>query len=117
MATDIGFEELLAYLERRRGFDFTGCTRPGLARRIGKRMQAVAAAGYPEYLTLLESNPHAIYATDLDEDAPARGRTARDTTRQLRSEVLLARSKLFTPVEPRHRIVAKAAGGTSEPSA
>src|SRR5918911_723557 len=49
-------EALLEYLKRRRGFDFTGYKRASLARRIGKRMQAVQIDSFAEYRDYLEAN-------------------------------------------------------------
>jgi two-component system, chemotaxis family, CheB/CheR fusion protein len=54
---DPEFEELLAYIEANRGFDFTGYKRPSLVRRTRKRMQALAIDAYGAYLDYLESNP------------------------------------------------------------
>ena len=42
MADDVrddGFEALLDFIKRNRGFDFTGYKRPSLMRRIAKRMR------------------------------------------------------------------------------
>ena len=50
-------DALLRYVKDARGFDFTGYKKPSLARRIDKRLQARRAAGYDEYLTLLEKDP------------------------------------------------------------
>ncbi len=54
---DNDFEHLLEYLRRSRGFDFTGYKRTSLIRRINKRMRAVGAAGYGEYVDYLEVHP------------------------------------------------------------
>jgi two-component system CheB/CheR fusion protein len=51
---DHQLEALLEFLKRERGFDFTGYKRPGLARRIAKRMEAVGADDYERYLEHLE---------------------------------------------------------------
>jgi two-component system CheB/CheR fusion protein len=56
------FEELLDYLKRNRGFDFTGYKRPSLARRIDKRMDAVNIASYSEYEDYLEVHPEEFAA-------------------------------------------------------
>jgi two-component system CheB/CheR fusion protein len=48
---------LLDYLKAQRGFDFTGYKRPSLMRRIAKRMSAVGAQGFEEYLDRLEVEP------------------------------------------------------------
>src|SRR4051794_12235572 len=47
-------ESLLAYLKGTRGFDFSGYKRTSLERRIRKRMEAVGAGDYSEYLDYLE---------------------------------------------------------------
>ena len=51
------FEELLAYLRDRRGFDFAGYKRTTLGRRVRRRMDEVQIAGFPEYLDHLEAHP------------------------------------------------------------
>src|SRR5262245_9016053 len=51
------FEELLRYLKRSRGFDFSGYKRSSLQRRIRKRMEAVNVEGYTEYTDYLEVHP------------------------------------------------------------
>ncbi|MBO0699380.1 MAG: PAS domain S-box protein [Zavarzinella sp.] len=56
-AEDPTFEELLTYLRRNRGFDFSGYKRPSLERRIRKRMQAVGINSFPEYVDYLEVHP------------------------------------------------------------
>src|SRR5215207_1240775 len=50
-------EELLHFLKRNRGFDFTGYKRASLGRRIDKRMQVVGADSYLGYLDHLEVDP------------------------------------------------------------
>src|SRR5436190_8238097 len=50
-------EELLDYIKRSRGFDFSGYKKATLSRRIEKRMGAVATATFGEYLDYLEVNP------------------------------------------------------------
>jgi two-component system CheB/CheR fusion protein len=57
-----GFEALLDYLKRNRGFDFTGYKHASLARRIQKRMQSVKIEGYPEYIDYLEVHPEEFNA-------------------------------------------------------
>src|SRR5688572_22665265 len=52
-----GLEELLEYLKRSRGFDFSGYKRPSLVRRIQERMQAVQIAEFRDYLDYLEVHP------------------------------------------------------------
>ena len=54
---DQQLEELLEYMKRERGFDFTGYKRPSLTRRISKRMQDVGVESYQDYLGLLEAQP------------------------------------------------------------
>jgi two-component system, chemotaxis family, CheB/CheR fusion protein len=51
------FEDLLEYLKRTRGFDFTGYKRSSLMRRIQKRMQMVGIEGFGDYLDYLEVHP------------------------------------------------------------
>ena len=50
-------EELLEYIKRERGFDFTGYKRPSLTRRISHRMQEVGVEGFENYLAFLEAQP------------------------------------------------------------
>jgi len=52
-----GLEVLLDYLNRSRGFDFTGYKRAGLARRIRRRMQLVSVKSYADYVDHLKSRP------------------------------------------------------------
>ncbi len=47
-------ENLLEYIKRNRGFDFSGYKRPSLSRRITKRMQTLNIENYTEYLDYLE---------------------------------------------------------------
>jgi len=51
------FEELLEYLRRTRGFDFTGYKRTSLMRRVQRRMQMVAVASFNDYVNYLEVHP------------------------------------------------------------
>src|SRR5437868_10154713 len=51
------FEELLSYLKRSRGFDFTGYKRSSLQRRIAKRMETMGVASCPDYIDFLEVHP------------------------------------------------------------
>jgi len=51
------FEALLEYLQRTRGFDFTGYKRPTLMRRVSKRVEMLHLADYAEYLDYLEVHP------------------------------------------------------------
>jgi two-component system CheB/CheR fusion protein len=51
------FEDLLEYVRAERGFDFTGYKRPSLLRRVGKRMQELRIATYPEYQDYLRAHP------------------------------------------------------------
>ncbi|HEY2337672.1 MAG TPA: CheR family methyltransferase [Burkholderiales bacterium] len=56
-ADDAGFERLLEYLKRNRGFDFGGYKKPGLMRRVERRMQALGVRGFDAYLDHLEVHP------------------------------------------------------------
>ncbi len=51
------FDNLLEYLRRSRGFDFTGYKRPSLIRRVGKRMQTAGMRDFGEYTDYLEVHP------------------------------------------------------------
>jgi two-component system CheB/CheR fusion protein len=79
MASD-PLDVLLEHLKRSRGFDFTGYKRSTLQRRIAKRMDAVGASNYLEYLDHLEVSPGEwsalfdtilINVTGFFRDAPA----------------------------------------------
>jgi two-component system, chemotaxis family, CheB/CheR fusion protein len=50
-------EELLQYLKKTRGFDFTAYKRSSLVRRIEKRLQVIGASSYEEYQGYLENHP------------------------------------------------------------
>src|SRR3954454_8902210 len=74
------FAQLLDYLKRSRGFDFTGYKKTTLGRRIEKRMSTVGAATFSEYEDFLEVNPGEftelfntilINVTSFFRDAPA----------------------------------------------
>jgi len=52
-----GFDELLDYLKRSRGFDFTAYKPGSLARRVQKRMQAAGIESYASYCDHLEAHP------------------------------------------------------------
>src|SRR5690242_12198292 len=54
---DPAFEELLVYLRRSRGFDFTGYKRTSLDRRVRKRMLVVGINTFAEYTDYLEVHP------------------------------------------------------------
>jgi two-component system CheB/CheR fusion protein len=54
---DTDFENLITYIKRARGFDFTGYKRTSLGRRIRKRMQEVGTLESGDYLDLLEATP------------------------------------------------------------
>jgi len=54
---DAQLEELLEYVKRARGFDFTGYKRASLRRRILKRMQAAEIEGFDNYTAHLEAEP------------------------------------------------------------
>ena len=51
------FDGLLDLLKRARGFDFTGYKRASLVRRVRRRMQAVGAESYTDYMKVLEQEP------------------------------------------------------------
>jgi len=51
------FEDLLNYIKRNRGFDFTGYKRSTLMRRVEKRMQTVGIESISEYIDYLEVDP------------------------------------------------------------
>lgn len=50
-------EDLLDYLVRTRGFDFTAYKQPGLMRRIQKRLDALQINSYAAYRDYLEVHP------------------------------------------------------------
>ena len=54
---DPKFEALLDYLQRSRGFDFSGYKRASLVRRVNKRMETVGLHDYSEYTDYLEVHP------------------------------------------------------------
>ena len=56
------FEELLDYIKRNRGFDFTGYKRSSLIRRVSTRMKAVEVETFREYLDLLQVDPQEFTA-------------------------------------------------------
>ncbi|HET7363192.1 MAG TPA: CheR family methyltransferase [Burkholderiales bacterium] len=77
---DPHFETLLEFLQRERGFDFTGYKRPSLARRVARRMEAVGVDDYERYVEYLEVHPEEfvqlfntvlINVTSFFRDAPA----------------------------------------------
>ena len=82
-----GFEALLDYLHRSRGFDFTGYKRTTLSRRIHRRMQTVGVARYGAYIDHLEVRPDefpALFNTILiNVTAFFRDRAAWETIRTL----------------------------------
>ena len=51
------FEALLDYIKRSRAFDFSGYKRPGLMRRVQKRMEAVGVEDFASYTDYLEVHP------------------------------------------------------------
>ncbi len=51
------FEEILEYLRRTRGFDFTAYKRASLMRRLVKRMHAVSCQNFDAYLDYLQVHP------------------------------------------------------------
>jgi len=83
---------LLEHLKSTRGFDFTGYKRTSLERRIAKRMEAVEAAGYHDYVDFLEIhqeeysqlfNTLLINVTAFFRDPPAWEYLAKDVVPQL----------------------------------
>src|SRR5436189_1966205 len=50
-------EDLLDYLKRTRGFDFSGYKKTTLSRRIEKRMASVGVSSFGDYQDYLEVNP------------------------------------------------------------
>ncbi|HVG21927.1 MAG TPA: CheR family methyltransferase [Blastocatellia bacterium] len=55
--TDQGFDALLDYLSRARGFDFSAYKKPSLKRRILKRVSDVGCEGFIDYADYLEVHP------------------------------------------------------------
>lgn len=51
------FDALLDFLKRNRGFDFAAYKRPSLMRRMQKRLQAVSAQTFGDYMDYLEVHP------------------------------------------------------------
>ncbi len=51
------FDALLDFLKRGRGFDFSGYKRATLVRRVQKRLQAVGAKDFADYIDYLEVHP------------------------------------------------------------
>jgi two-component system, chemotaxis family, CheB/CheR fusion protein len=51
---DATLDDLLEFVKRTRGFDFTGYKRPSLERRLRKRMDEVGSESYTDYLDYLE---------------------------------------------------------------
>lgn len=62
---DGGLDALLDHVRRTRGFDFTGYKRPTIARRVGKRLQALGLDSYAAYTDHLQVDP-AEYARLFD---------------------------------------------------
>jgi len=54
---DPRFEALLEFLQRERGFDFTGYKRPSLLRRVQRHMQVVGVDDFERYVEYLEVHP------------------------------------------------------------
>src|SRR3954452_23140979 len=50
-------QELLDYLKRSRGFDFSGYKKSTLSRRIEKRIASVGGTSFDDYQDYLEVNP------------------------------------------------------------
>ena len=55
--TNPELDNLLDYIKRNRGFDFSGYKRTSLSRRICKRMQSLNIENYSDYLDYLEVHP------------------------------------------------------------
>jgi two-component system, chemotaxis family, CheB/CheR fusion protein len=55
---DRGFEELLLFLQRSRGFDFRGYKRPSLMRRVSRRLHTLGIDSFEAYRDYLEADPH-----------------------------------------------------------
>jgi two-component system CheB/CheR fusion protein len=75
-----GLEQVLEYLQRTRGFDFSAYKRPSLERRVLKRLQAVNIESYADYIDYLEVHPDEFEAlfntvlinvTEFFRDEPA----------------------------------------------
>ncbi|MGZ4186302.1 MAG: CheR family methyltransferase [Solirubrobacteraceae bacterium] len=56
-AGETTLDALLEFVHQIRGFDFTGYKRSSIERRVAKRMTAVGANSYDEYLDYLELHP------------------------------------------------------------
>jgi two-component system CheB/CheR fusion protein len=54
---DAQFEVVMDFLQKQRGLDFTGYKRPGLTRRVGRRMQMLGVHGFQAYREYLELHP------------------------------------------------------------
>jgi two-component system CheB/CheR fusion protein len=54
---ETSFEALLEFLQRSRGFDFTGYKRPSLMRRVKRRMQTLGVDEFERYRDYLEVHP------------------------------------------------------------
>ncbi len=74
------FEALLKYLQRTRGFDFSGYKPSSLLRRVERRMQQIALASFEDYMDYLEVHPEEfaqlfntilINVTEFFRDLPA----------------------------------------------
>jgi two-component system CheB/CheR fusion protein len=77
---DRGFDALLEFLKRSRGFDFTSYKRTSLERRFRRRMDAIECRSYGDYLDFLEVHPDEyerlfdtllINVTEFFRDPPA----------------------------------------------
>src|SRR5262249_12101720 len=82
------FEQLLEFIKKQRGFDYTGYKRASLSRRFQKRMQAVGISAFADYRTFLETHPDEfaslfdtilINVTSFFRDKP-RGTSSRATS-------------------------------------
>ena len=82
------FETLLDYLQRVRGFDFSGYRRPSLKRRVARRMQMLGLEEFGYYVDYLEVHPEEfsylfntilINVTSFFRDPPAWDFLARES--------------------------------------
>ncbi|HEY9779632.1 MAG TPA: CheR family methyltransferase [Leptolyngbyaceae cyanobacterium] len=96
------FENLLVYIKRNRGFDFTGYKRSSLMRRVKARMQLLDIDSFSDYIDYLDVNPDEfislfntilINVTSFFRD--------RETWQYITSEVIpqiVARKGLYEPI-------------------
>jgi chemotaxis methyl-accepting protein methylase len=58
--TDTALAPILDFLSEKRGFDFAGCHREMLVRRIGNRLAATACGDFGEYLACLRRDTNEL---------------------------------------------------------